>query len=547
MKVKDYFMSGRIFSITTATPANFTNLIVEVLKKSEGTSQLLGSSLSDSDGNFTIQFSQENNTLNADTAIFFQLIQDKIVVFSNERESQKINWNSPSFAVIPSSENSAYQIQLIAATAIERPNQPAERSNGRVVPARDQVIDILPTADQIGRFSPSTSCLSYEGKGGSLQQILDSALIEVLGVNFNATDGKGLRESLTQTFTPKETKGRVSYEWTPRTYTTTQTELGGTVSGGQASLYHRAKAAGNDALRLLDKLYALNPAGDPQNIEAMRAVVRTEVMELVEEMGAKGGPRVQRVNTLFELLLGSNEDENPNQNLGGQLQNLAEVFGLSHARVNTVDEEQNYSNYLIVRDYIISLKTSWSEYIGDSQAGLSLGTQLVLLSQALSVVVESVQEVYRIMDLVFLGPAERQSVFIDFTKVKDREHDATIAFKLPDNSDYMVTSLYELQPPMSVEGLLDWALRFGRDEGPALAKAGGKLGIKNAIAGTAERLMKLTLAASYANVHNTAFQREGVRRALRDLAFQLYQVQRLADSLTTPAIYDLPAHISGKL
>jgi ABC-type phosphate transport system permease subunit len=71
-------------------------------------------------------------------------------------------------------------------------------------------------------------------------------------------------------------------------------------------------------------------------------------------------------------------------------------------------------------------------------------------------------------------------------------------------------------------------------EWPALAKDGGKLGIAKTIAETADKLMILVQAASYAPVRNSAFRRAGVVRSLRDLAFQIYQVKRLASALILP-------------
>ena len=87
---------------------------------------------------------------------------------------------------------------------------------------------------------------------------------------------------------------------------------------------------------------------------------------------------------------------------------------------------------------------------------------------------------------------------------------------------------------MTVESLLSWAWQAATKEWPILAKEGGKLGIAKTIAETADRLMILIQAASYVPIQNTAFRRAGVLRALRDLAFQVYQVKRLAQALITP-------------
>jgi hypothetical protein len=396
-------------------------------------------------------------------------------------------------------------------------------------------VDVLPSLDQVER-SGISSLSTSSSEGGSLQQIVDHALGTVL-CRPAKNDPKAFLASLTKSFVPKEVNGRKDYVWTPCTYNTVQTELGGTVSGAQASLYHRAKAALNEMLPLLDRLYPLKASADPQNLDASRSIVRTEIVELVNELGTQGGPRVQRVDSLFQLLIGDVEAGDPYEVVGGQLREMADIFGLTRSYVNTVDEEQNYGNYLIIRDYLVSLRGSWRTYIENSGSGAFVGSQLILLSQALSVVAESVHEVYRIMDLFFLGPAERQSVWIDFTQaqVKDKQGNLLFPkgqFPLPDKTLYKDGA--QLKPAMTIESLLSWVARFATQEGPMLARSGGKIGIAKSLAETSDRLMILVQAASFVPVQNTAYQRAGVVRSLKDLAFQIYQVKRLAKELLPP-------------
>ncbi|NJQ98528.1 MAG: hypothetical protein HC784_14905 [Hydrococcus sp. CSU_1_8] len=159
------------------------------------------------------------------------------------------------------------------------------------------------------------------------------------------------------------------------------------------------------------------------------------------------------------------------------------------------------------------------------------------------------------MELVFLGAAERQSLAIDFTKVLSPPGmPRDVAFPLPDGTGYLKRDLVNLVPPMTVEGLLTWVWRFGSEEGPALAKAGGKLGIAEGIVDTTTKLMILVQAASFTPVSSNAFRREGVLRALRDLAMQLYQVKELAKQIIPPstnyepdAIDQLPQCSSGSV
>lgn len=540
---------------------------VEVWDDDEKFDDRIASGKTDSTGIFEFEFReadfrQDYLDLDWTPDLFFNVYQGRdLIAYSEPRPNITLpSENSPQpvrldpFDLLTEDESESdyrlenLSIELLADEEQERPKQDFQE---RPI----TVYDILPTANQLVGQCPPSSPSFGDQKDCSLEHIVDCALTEVLGRTLKS-DPKAFVANLNKNFTAKvNNNGYTEYEWKPQAYAPVQNDLGGTVSGAQASLYHRVKSAFNDALPILDKLYPLDPAADLQNADAMRAIIRTEMVELVNELGATGGPRVQRVDNLFQHLIGDAEDNGSSDHVGGQLKNLADVFGLRPDRVNTVDEEQNYGNFLIIRDYLVSIKGSWNDYLENSEAGAYIGPQLVLLSQALSVVAESVQETYRIMKLVFLGAAERQAVVIDFTKVKSPPGmPVDVAFPLPDGTGYLKKDLAKLVPPMTVEGLLNWVWQFGSEEGPALAKAGGKLGIAEAIANTAAKLMILVQATSFTPVPSNAFRREGVLRALRDLAMQLYQVQELAKQIIPPstnyepdAIDQLPQRTNSSL
>ncbi|MGI2903433.1 hypothetical protein [Tolypothrix sp. VBCCA 56010] len=526
-------------------------LRVEAWDKDEHFDDRLDSSKTDL-GLFDIEFTDED--FNQDTQerdwipdVFFRVYRGTDLVGSTvEADIPGIVWKyflvvsqqSPFLTLLPmklNGENTG-SIQILAAGIVPEPPTPTKPLNGFQI-YNDNVVDILPTVENVASIPSgrNSALVTVDNNGGSLQQIVDNALGQVL-CRSSKNDPKAFLDSLTKTFTPQESNGRITYNWTPCSYNTVQTELGGTVSGAQASLYHRTKTLLDDALRQLDKLYALNPAADPQNMEAVRSVIRTQIVELINELGTQGGPRTQRVDSLFQLLLGDVEDNDNFDKVGGQLKDLAEIFGLTRSRVNNVDEEQNFSNYLIIKDSLLSIRDSWNAFNADTGGGAYIGTQLVLLSQALSVVAESVQETYRIMDSVFLGPAERQAVWIDFAKARQNPPncDGKSAFPLPDGTQYTIGETKQLKPAMTIEKLLSWTLNWSTKEAPTIAIAGGKLGIAKSIVETSNRLMILMQAASFVRVPNTAFQRAGVVRALRDLSFQLFEVKRLAVELIPP-------------
>ncbi|NJK39863.1 MAG: hypothetical protein HC835_11580 [Oscillatoriales cyanobacterium RM2_1_1] len=567
------------------------DLWVESWDKDERFDDRFGRVKTDSNGVFEVQFTeaafqQEPGEADYLPDIFFKVYRGRDFLFSTETRSieiddtlpgsirieiqDKVQWNwtrwpddwenlpplldrTPLFSqnitittqtiddgtVIEATDT--YRIEVLNAWIIP---EPEDRELPTIVlpeePWENQIIDVLPTLDQVERTGGSLSVRSADNSGGSLQTLVDNALNSVL-CRSSKRDPQAFINSLTKAFVPKAINGHTTYTWTPCSYNTIQTDLGGTVSGAQASLYHRAKAALKEILPLLDKLYSLKPAADPQNMKSIRSIVRTEVVELVNELGNQGGPRNQRVESLFQLLIGNTTGDDPYEFVEGQLRELADIFGLTRSAVNTVEEEHNYGNYLIIRDYIVSLRGSWKTFSENSGAGAYVGSQLVLLSQALTVVAESVEETYQIMNLMFLGASERQSVWIDFTKTRVKTSNKGQAlpagyFPLPDGTLYK--DGLQLKPPMTVEMLLSWVLRFATEEGPALARSGGKIGIAQSLRSTADRLMILVQAASFVPVQNTAYSRAGVTRALKDLAFQLHQVKRLAEELIPPITSD---------
>jgi hypothetical protein len=144
---------------------------------------------------------------------------------------------------------------------------------------------------------------------------------------------------------------------------------------------------------------------------------------------------------------------------------LRDVYGLTSAQVNSIDEERNLTNYQVLVDYVSSLKLSWDsqrKFFDRVGPEIFLGTQLVLISRALGVVAESVQDTAFAMDSVFLGEAERQTVQLE----------------------------YAGEPPLFIAELLAWVDHFATEEGPRLIRDGGKAGIKS-LQPVAEKLAEL--------------------------------------------------------
>jgi hypothetical protein len=293
--------------------------------------------------------------------------------------------------------------------------------------------------------------------GADYGQVVDQAMRDVLGWRPGG-DVAGFRSALTGVFQLREVEGHTEWTWQQRGYAV-QADMGA-LTGAQAAIYARAKSALDQILPLLTGLTAIDPAlYPPQDLEAIRSVVIAELNELVNEFALEGGPRIARVDELFELLLGeSARSANGKVNMDpdlvqGQFGILRDRFGLTVAYVETIDEERIVTNYRIVVEHVLALLASWTgidrKLLSVVGRDSSLGTVLIWLSRGLEAVTESVSDLTFVMDSVFVDAAQRQVI-----ELKVAGH-----------------------APLLLSDLLDWIVRACRDEGPRMIQDSGKDGV----------------------------------------------------------------------
>jgi hypothetical protein len=354
--------------------------------------------------------------------------------------------------------------------------------------------------------------------GAPLGQAAARAIGDVLGWKANSADPKGFLTALGQSFSLTEVEGHVEAKWNPRSYAV-QTDIGGGIIGAQASLYSRAKDALDKCLPLLDGLYPLNPEADQEDVAALRDMARSQMSEIVKEFGAVGGPSILRVNTYFDILLGSVNTQDPDQ-IKGTLGSLRDTYGIffqGNPFSNSVEDEQDITNFRILSDYMTSLLQSWHSnlaFFDPSSKTAFFGTQLVLISRQFSVIAETVNEVRFAFDSVFIGPSERQALLLRFDDPK--------------------------LPPAFLEYILQEIEYLVGTEGPRLFKEGGRLSVRNNILPVARSLRDIVRGALRpTNLHELpdGYRTVRVRRTLDDLHDQL----RDLINLIGPVGRDVPA------
>ncbi|MET7476259.1 carboxypeptidase-like regulatory domain-containing protein [Streptomyces sp. NPDC005648] len=397
-------------------------------------------------------------------------------------------------------------------------------------PAPDQNLVDLSTfpvlTEEIGTSGGRATLSGTADRASSYGQTVEGALRDVLGWR-PGSNTSGFQAALAGAFELREVQGHTEFTWRPRGYAV-QADLGA-LTGAQASIHQRAKNALDQITPLLDGLTPLDPAADPQDTEAVRSIVRTELGELVDELAVEGGPRIQRVDELFTLLLGSRNPgsrQDPDA-VGGQLAQLRDRFGLSTARVGTLDEERIITNFRIVVDHVLALAVGWDvdrDLFAGTTEQTSLGTILIQLSRSLDVVAQSVEETVFALDSVFVDAAQRQTIQLRFA-------DGTPP-----------------TPPILLSDLLDWVVRVSTVEGPRLIQDAGKDGVI-AIAPVLEQLARLIhlteqLVTPPVGRGGDRTLPDGIRtprvlRALRELGGQLDIADRLAGAVRRPEAVEI--------
>ncbi|HVO56790.1 MAG TPA: hypothetical protein VMT51_03750 [Dongiaceae bacterium] len=425
---------------------------------------------------------------------------------------------------------------------------------------------------------------------GSLGQSASQAIGEVLGWKVNSTDAAGFVGALTQSFTLSEVEGHTEAKWVPRSYAV-QTDLAGGITGAQASLLFRMKEAVDQSLPLIEGLTPLRRDPDWEFITAAKAVIKSQLTELVNELSLPGSLRVARVDQIFRILfepplartsatfdsetetvefapgtptpqvtsttqvaggkppaavmvphvqIAGRPIETDPDYVGGQIGELRVQLGLRTRPyhdaqnvlieegnlVNTVDDETDQTNYRMVVDYLTSIWISWLnnrqffELPVDKGVQPFFGTQLVLISRALSTVTEKVNELRFALDSVFIGQSERQALELHFTE----------RIKLLGGEEEIVPSR-----AMFLEDLLNWVYSFSTDEGPRLIQSAGRYGVRDSFLPVAKTLHILVEASKSANGGTVrGFKTARVRRAVEELSRQLKFLRDMAKPIRSP-------------
>jgi hypothetical protein len=393
-----------------------------------------------------------------------------------------------------------------------------------------------------GPPAPSAGGPGAGGPGAGYGQTIDQVIRDVLGWRPSG-DVSGFQAALTGAFSLREVEGHTEWSWQQRGYAV-QADMGA-LTGAQASIYARGRSALDQIQPLLAGLTTLNPAAyEPQDLEAIRSVVGTELQELVSELALEGGPRIQRVDQLFSLLLGEGRKSrsmNPDL-VQGNLGTLRERFALTVDEIQTVDEERIVTNFRIIVEQVLALHASWNfdrQLLSGVGPKAALGTILIWLSRGLEAVCESVADLMFALDSVYVDAAQRQVIELRFANLVVQDVPEVPLQGNPPRT--LPESLRGDEAPMFLSDLLDWVLRVSRDEGPRIIQDAGKDGVL-AFTPVLNKLRVLIRAAGQIarernarNAMPAGMRTPRVDRAIKVLADQLDEAANLASLVRVEA------------
>ncbi|HEX8172444.1 MAG TPA: hypothetical protein VF824_18055 [Thermoanaerobaculia bacterium] len=369
----------------------------------------------------------------------------------------------------------------------------------------------------------SVSVAGALARGGSTA----AALSAVLGWRVREDDAAGIRRALAEAFPiTRDVTGKTVVKWRPRGYRAQAVQAGiGAITGAQLSIYERARTIVDQTRTLLDELTGLLPAPDAEDVAAVRALIAPQLADLVDQFGSEGGPMPQRVDTIFSLLFGDDAQNKRFQDpdtVHGLFGLLRDRLGLVAARVNTIDEEKLLTKFHLVVNYVDMLLLSWNARRGAMEAegdDVFFGTHVVRLQRVFSVVAESVAAIYRAMDSVFLGAAER------------------------------LTLRLHTQPTITVAELLQWIEELASSRAFDILTEGGKDGAEHALVPILERVNRLYIAMTrdapdFAR-YPDAFRTARVQSAVSELRTHLDTALRLARQIRRTPAAPLPGGGGG--
>jgi hypothetical protein len=255
----------------------------------------------------------------------------------------------------------------------------------------------------------------------------------------------------------------------------------GQLSVEQANLYRQASINAADALRVLEALQPFDPIADIDAVEALRALIRSQINTLVDEFGRIDEPRRDRVEPYLDTLDSS-------------IIQLGEKARLTTTAVFpvTLSDETQVAGFELLRNYADTLRAIFEQFLATKGTTVT-GQYSERLSRSyimLPVISDSNTSFMAAMDSIGFTASERRSDAALFSILKGlnpNEPDNTEGtvghtfIELPffaQNGTTPITPVFELVlPDITVNDFNEWVERFVTIEAPSILSASGQFGL----------------------------------------------------------------------
>jgi len=328
----------------------------------------------------------------------------------------------------------------------------------------------------------------------------------------------------------------------------------GQLSVEQANLYRQASINAADALRVLEGLQPFDPIADIDAVEALRALIRSQINTLVDEFGRIDEPRRERVETYLDTLLTADLKRGSIVQLGEQARlidrillntvSTPEVFPV------TLSDETQVAGFELLRNYADTLRTIWEQFLETNEVERTVtGGYSERLSRSyimLPVISDSNTSFMAAMDSIGFTASERRSDSALFSVLgserkppDDLRHETEIA--LPFASVVSTTTtFFLLLPDITVNDFNEWVERFATIEAPSILSASGQFGLDFVTdqADTLFWVISIVLDAVKDTTQSLLLDKvlsfERVQQTLSELLFQLDTLADLGKGSTVP-------------
>jgi hypothetical protein len=328
----------------------------------------------------------------------------------------------------------------------------------------------------------------------------------------------------------------------------------GQLSVEQANLYRQASINAADALRVLEALQPFDPIADIDAVEALRALIRSQINTLVDEFGRIDEPRLERVETYLNTLDGSIKQLGEQARLVDR-NDAPDVFPV------TLSDETQVAGFELLTNYTKTLRNIFKNFrdttnIVETTVTGRYSERLSRSYIMLPVIADSNTSFMAAMDSIGFTASERRSDAALFSILGSPQKN-----NMPPNATDIRLPLFGISEPdtdfslllpdITVNDFNEWVERFSTIEAPSILSASGQFGLDFVTdqADTLFWVIGIVLGAikdqSNSLLLDKVLSFERVQQTLSELLFQLDTLADLGVGSTTESTVNKLSKVSG--